>query len=146
MIKKVVTLSYLSAAAPLQPPQPPRIIDMFEEGGRVWLCAACVWWWCVAELPLVSFVCFVRWRFIFLRLYDMELVLTLCVGARYYLNSKQDIWIQKSNDNLCGSARWIWIWGRGQRPTSIMFNKKFTRIYWWLLEYWWLLKFLIFTK
>ena len=37
------------------------------------------------------FVCFVRWRFIFLRLYDMELVLTLCVGARYYLNSKQDI-------------------------------------------------------
>ena len=43
MINKVVTLSHLSAAAPLQPPQPPRIIDiMFEEGGRVWLCAACV--------------------------------------------------------------------------------------------------------
>ena len=63
---------------------------MFEEGGRVWLCVLRV---CddVLQLPLVSFVCFVRWRFIFLRLYDMELVLTLRVGARYYLNSKQDI-------------------------------------------------------
>ena len=52
------------------------------------VCAACV---CVCCSCLVSFVCFVRWRFIFLRLNDMELVLTLRVGARYYLNSKQDI-------------------------------------------------------
>ena len=97
MIKKVVTLSYLSAAAP------PRINygdcsdelphDMFEEGGRVWLCALRV---CdVLQVTVASFfVClFCELRFIFLWLYDMELVLTCtcACGTRYYLNSKQDI-------------------------------------------------------
>ena len=61
MIKKVVTLSYLSAAA-----APPPCInygdcldelphDMFEEGGRVWLCAlrVCV---CVAVALFRLFV------------------------------------------------------------------------------------------
>ena len=96
--------------------------DMFEEGGRVWLCALRV---CVCCSCLVSFVCFVRWRFIFLRLNDMELVLTLRVGARYYLNSKQDIWIQKSNDNLRGSARGFeFVGGGNQGPTATMCNKK----------------------
>ena len=105
---------------------------VFEEGGLVivevyvvWLlCALCVVVVCAVWLCDVVLCLFVRCSFVrlfcevavyFLRLYNMELVGTnmhalRCVGSdRYYLNSKQDIWIQ--NGNLCGLVRWIWICG-----------------------------------
>ena len=96
MIKKVVTMSYLSAAAL------PRInygdcadkLPQEHVRGRrpcVVVCCVCVVMMCCRVAScFVCLFCEVAVYF-FLRLYDMELVLTLCVGARYYLNSKQDI-------------------------------------------------------
>ena len=53
------------------------------------VCCVCVVMMCCRVAS--CFVCLFCEVAVFLRLYDMELVLTLCVGARYYLNSKQDI-------------------------------------------------------
>ena len=64
MIKKIVTLSYLSAAAPQQPP--PSINygdcadelphDMFEEGGRPCVVVCAVRLFCVCSFVVRSFV------------------------------------------------------------------------------------------
>ena len=56
---------------------------MFEEGGRVWLCAlrVYVWWCCVAVASFVCLFCKYEWRFIFYGC-KMELVLTCTRGSK----------------------------------------------------------------